>query len=489
MRPCKEMPYHTGIIFRIYPSNEQKHTIDVNDGAGRFVYNRLVALNRERYRLSKYADLIPAYQERIDYIDSILRCPDKTLAQCLKNSAPFLYDKLVDSLAVENAVINYRQAWDNYFNIPGTGVPTFHKKGYCQSYQTNAQYPKDAKSINESNVKFLDKKHIQLPKLGRIRIAGSESRILELIDRPDTRIGTITIWKDAVGRYYVSLQISSENRFVENLNMTESSVGIDLNIENFLWDSNNNVIENPKFHKNMKTKLAKAQQSMARKSKQAKKDKRNLSDCKNYQKDRIRVAYLLSKIGARGDNFRHVVSKRYVENQDLIVAEDLKVKNLLKNHRLAFSISECGWSDFLDKLEYKAEMYGKEFIKVPPMYTTQTCSKCGYVMKGDQKLKLGDREWVCPNCGEYHIRDYNAAKNILAAGVAALSDEAPACQVGNAKISPVDDNSRRKALTTEPLSSAPARDKFGVSAKVVAVGTEGNSDVCTHKPVALATGS
>ncbi|MBQ6518240.1 MAG: transposase [Anaerolineaceae bacterium] len=112
------------------------------------------------------------------------------------------------------------------------------------------------------------------------------------------------------------------------------------------------------------------------------------------------------------------------------------MKNLLKNHKLALSISEVGWSDFQSKLEYKSNVYGRTFIKVPPHNATQTCSVCGYVNKGAKKLTLKNREWVCPKCGTYHVRDYNAAKNILAKGLAILCDEAPDCTSGNAKICP-----------------------------------------------------
>ena len=469
MRACKDITCHAGIVLRLYPSNKQKQIIAFNDGMGRFIYNRLVALNRERYRLSKLADLVPAYKDRIEYIDSILRNPDKGLAQTLKNAAPFCYCEEADSLAVDNAIKNYNAAWKNYKENPSSGTPGFHKKGYTESYQTNAHYQSDAVCINDANVRFLDKNHVKLPILGRIRISGSKTRILELMNRQNTRIGTVTIHKDTINRYFVSFQIASGRRFAANLNFTGQKTGIDLNIDNFLWDSDNKVIDNPKFRRNMQKKLAKAQCSMSRKQSRAKKEGRPLSECKNYQKDRIRVAYILSKIKGRGDDFRHTISKQYVKNHDIIAAEDLKVKNLLKNHKLALAISECGWSDFLYKLEYKCEMYGKTFVKVPPRNTTQTCNACGFVLRGEDKLTLDDREWICPQCGTYHVRDHNAAKNILSVGLAILGDEAPACPAGNAKICPGDDNSPGKALTVEPLSVTTIIDKFDVSAKVSAV--------------------
>ena len=420
MRPCVKMPYHTGIKLRLYLDYRRKHIVGKNAGNRRYVHNELVSLNDERYSLAKTAAYVPAYRDRIQYIDSILRNPEETLSAMLKNSAPFLYDSDSDSMAVDNAIKNYRAAWKKFREDPRVGIPKFHKKKYEISYQTNAHYKKDAEGINDGNVRIEDLHHITLPILGRVRIKGSYKRLRELIGRKDTRIGTITIGRDSIGRYYVSLQIASEHPFTDSLPKTGKKVGIDLNIENFLYDSNGNEVDNPKYRRSLQDVLAKAQRSMSRKADRAMKEGRRLTDCKNYQKARRKVAHLHAKIRERGENFRHVVSKEIVKNHDVIVAEDLKVKNLLKNHKLALAISECAWSDFLHKLEYKSALHGRTFVKVPPMNTTQTCCCCGHVLKGDDKLKLSDREWICPNCGTYHIRDHNASKVILAKGLASL---------------------------------------------------------------------
>ena len=419
MRKCSQMPYHVGIVLRIYPSRRQKHIIAVNDGCERAVYNKLVALNNERHQLACAEESVPAYHKRLEYLDSILQNPDVTLSAAIKNILPFLRGTDVDLQTVENAIKNYRAAWKK-FRETHTGVPTFHKKSYEQSYQTNCHYKSDARGMADGSVRFIDSSHIILPVIGKIRCSGSAKRIADIMYRLDTRIGTVMIRKDSVGRYFASLQLASENPFVERYPATGAMIGIDLNIDNFLWDSNNRVVANPKYRRDVRHEIASLQRSMSRKAVQAKKQNRSLSDCHNYQKDRVRLAKLQSKVAGRSDNFRHVISKDLVENQDFIFAEDLKVSNLLKNHRLAFAISESGWSDFLAKLEYKSAMHGKMFLKVPPHHTTQTCSSCGHVLSGDEKLTLSDREWVCPVCGTYHIRDYNAAKNILARGLAAM---------------------------------------------------------------------
>lgn len=122
-------------------------------------------------------------------------------------------------------------------------------------------------------------------------------------------------------------------------------------------------------------------------------------------------------------NFLQQISTALIKNHDLVVAEELRSKNMLKNHALALSISDVGWRTFLGMLAYKAKLYGRRFITINPRNTTQTCRDCGFVMgtNGTDKLTLDDREWTCPNCGVHHIRDWNAAKNILDKGIAKLA--------------------------------------------------------------------
>jgi len=238
------------------------------------------------------------------------------------------------------------------------------------------------------------------------------------IVRDNIRVGTITISMDATGRYFVSMQLASDYPFVETQSKVGSSIGIDLNTENFLTDSNGNVVANPRYYRSIKGKLAKAQRKLSRRALRAKKEQRPLRNAKNYQKQRALVATLQRKVANRRKNFLHLVSTTLIKNHDLVVAEELRSKNMLRNHALAMSIADVGWRIFLGMLSYKANLYGHKFVTINPRNTTQTCSECGFVLTGDQKLTLADREWTCPQCGTYHIRDHNAAKNILAKGLA-----------------------------------------------------------------------
>lgn len=139
------------------------------------------------------------------------------------------------------------------------------------------------------------------------------------------------------------------------------------------------------------------------------------------QKQCIKVAEIYKKIMNQRKDFLGKLSLWYIKNHDVIVAEELRSNNLLKNHKLALSIQDSGWRTFLTMLERKAAMYGKTFVIVNPKNTTQTCSLCGHVMSGKEKIGLGVEEWTCSKCGTHHIRDYNAAKNILNKGLQVLA--------------------------------------------------------------------
>lgn len=412
MRKVAEMPYHIGLKVKIYPSNEQKRFIAVNDGAARSVYNHLVACNNEKYRLSKTADFVPVYRDRIKYLESMIG-----KVRNIKNTLPYLYGKDVDEQAIANAVKNYNTAWKNQ-KERHTGVPVFKKKSYEQSYQTNAHYYKNPKPGKESNVRFEDKAHVTLPKLGRIRIGASPKIMKMLLTRTcDTRIGTITISRDAVGEYWASFSIASEEPFHATLPKTGSLQGIDLNLIELVNDSDGGSNENKKFRAKTKKALTKSQHKQSRMAKHAKKDGRALKSSVHYQKQRKKTAYIHRKVERQRTDYLNVVSKRKIESQDFIAAEDLKVRNMIKNHNLAKSIADASWRKFLTMLQYKANLYGKIVILVPPQNTTQTCSQCGYILKGDEKLTLNDRDWICPKCHTEHIRDTNAAINILNRGL------------------------------------------------------------------------
>lgn len=411
MKSMAQLEYHYGLKVRIYPSDHQKQTIKVNSDASRFIYNEMVAIDKELWQLNRVKLPIDTVQDRIQQLKL------RRNAKQISNHFQYLEDKRIDSLAKANAIQNYYKAWKAFRKVHGTGVPKFHRKSYVWRYQTNCQYLKQKTALlTNGTVHFEDRKHIVIPKLGRLRIKGSQWRLLDR--QGETRIGTVTIFKDATNRFFLSLQLGSDTPFVSKLNRANKQIGIDLNTKNFLTTSDGQTITNPRYYRTIKGKLAKAQHILSCRQRRAKREQRSLRESKNYQKQRLLVAKIHARVFDRRYDFLQRTSTTLIKNQDLVVAEELRSKNLLKNHALAMSIADVGWRSFLNMLAYKADLYGRQFITVDPKNTTQTCHDCGFVMGsgGTKKLTLADRKWTCPQCHIHHIRDHNAALNILEKG-------------------------------------------------------------------------
>ena len=416
MKSMAKMQYYYGLKMRCYPSDQQKQLIKINSDASRFIYNEMVAINKELMQLRRVKLPIDIVQDRIKQLTM------RQNAKQMSNHYQFLEDKRIDSLTKANAIQNYRKAWNAFRKVHATGVPKFHLKSYRWRYQTNCQYPGQKTALlTNGTVCFLDNSHVKVPKIGLLRVAGSQARLLKRIC--ETRIGTVTLTKDSADRFFLSMQLASDESFVKVSKATHGHVGIDLNTDNFLTDSEGNIVPNPRYYRTIKGKLAKEQRILSRRQQRAKKEHRSLQDSENYQKQRLLVAKLHAKVMNQRHNFLQQISTALIKNHDLVVAEELRSKNMLKNHALALSISDIGWRTFLGMLAYKAKLYGRRFITINPRNTTQTCRDCGFVMgtNGTDKLTLDDREWTCPNCGVHHIRDWNAAKNILDKGIAKLA--------------------------------------------------------------------
>ena len=416
MKSMAQLEYHYGLKMRCYPSDQQKQIIKVNSDASRFIYNEMVAIGKELWQLSRVKLPIDTVQDRIKQLTM------RQNAKQMSNHYQFLEDKRIDSLTKANAIQNYRKAWNSFRKVHTAGVPKFHRKSYRWRYQTNCQYPGQKTALlTNGTVCFLDNSHVKVPKIGQLRVAGSQARLLKRMC--ETRIGTVTLTKDPADHFFLSMQLASDESFVKVSKANHEHIGIDLNTDNFLTDSEGNTVPNPQYYRTIKDKLAKEQRILSRRQWRAKKEHRSLRDSKNYQKQRLLVAKLHAKVMNQRHNFLQQISTALIKNHDLVVAEELRSKNMLKNHALALSISDVGWRSFLGMLAYKADLYGRQFITISPRNTTQTCHNCGFVMgtNGTDKLTLADRKWTCPNCGTHHIRDWNAAKNILDKGIAKLA--------------------------------------------------------------------
>ena len=416
MKSMAKMKYHYGLKMRCYPSDQQKQLIKINSDASRFIYNEMVAINKELMQLRRVKLPIDIVQDRIKQLTM------RQNAKQMSNHYQFLEDKRIDSLTKANAIQNYRKAWNAFRKVHATGVPKFHRKSYHWRYQTNCQYPGQKTTLlTNGTVCFLDNSHVKVPKIGLLRVAGSQVRLLKRIC--ETRIGTVTLTKDSADRFFLSMQLASDTPFVNWPQNTGKQIGIDLNTENFLTTSNGDTVANPRYYRIIKGRLAKAQRILSRRARRAKQEHRPLRTSKNYQKQRLLVAKLHAQVFERRRDFLHNVSTTLIKNHDFVAAEELRSKNMLKNHALAMSIADVGWRTFLGMLAYKAELYHRQFLTVDPKNTTQACHECGFVMgtAGTEKLTLADREWTCPKCHAHHVRDHNAAQNILTKGIIKLA--------------------------------------------------------------------
>ena len=366
--------------FRIYPTEEQEIFFAKTFGCVRKVYNLMLD------------DRKKAYEE-------VKNDPSKKMAfptpAKYKKEFPFL--KEVDSLALANAQLNLDKAYKNFFRDKSVGFPRFKsKKNPVQSYTTNNQ---------NGTVALIDNKFIKVPKLkSLIRI--------KLHRQPKGRIKSATISRHASGKYYISLLCKEE---INELPKTNSAIGIDLGITDFAILSDGQKIDNNRFTSKMEKKLKREQRKLSKRALLAKNKGIPLSEAKNYQKQKRKVARLHEKVMNQRTDFLNKLSTEIIKNHDIICIEDLNVKGMLRNHKLARSISDVSWSSFVAKLQYKADWYGREIIKVDTWFpSSQICSECGHK---DGKKSLDIREWTCPICHTHHDRDINASINILTEGL------------------------------------------------------------------------
>lgn len=252
---------------------------------------------------------------------------------------------------------------------------------------------------------MIDHKFVKVPKL--------KSLIkIKLHRRPKGMIKSATISRHSSGKYYISLLCKEE---ISELPQTNSAIGIDLGITDFAIFSTVQKIDNNKFTSKMAKKLKHEQPKLSRRALLAKQRGFNLFEAKNYQKQKRLVARLHEKVMNQRNDFLNQLSTEMIKNHDIICIEDLNTKGMLRNHKLAKSISDVSWSSFVKKLQYKADWYGRKMIKVDQWFpSSQICSKCG---QKDGKKSLEIREWTCPLCHAHHDRDINASINILTEGL------------------------------------------------------------------------
>ena len=368
-----------GIRVRLYPTEWQEILFDKTIGCCRFVHNQTLADCKQSYEQTQH---FPSKNERI------------TNLVTLKGEYEFL--KEVDAKALQQSVRDLNSAFDNFFkNRSHFGFPKFKSK-HNQKQSYRVPYSNGCADV-------LDNKHIKLPKLGKVRT--------KRFDMPDVyKIFNITVEKTSTGKYYASICIETE---VQPPPKTGKQVGFDLGLKDLLIGSDGTRYEQPKFNYAFKDKLAKEQGKLSKMRTKLERANLNLDECKNYQKQKHKVAKLHEHIANCAKDFNHKLSRKLVEEYDFIAMEDLNVSGLLKNHYMAYAIADVRWSQLINFIKYKCQWYDKEFVQVAQFYaSSKTCSCCDTYHK-DIVNSLSVREWVCPDCGTHHDRDVNAAKNIL----------------------------------------------------------------------------
>lgn len=371
--------------FRIYPNEVQKVFFVNSFGCTRFIWNRMLADKKAYYKLHK-------------------KSLKNTPAQYKKE---FEWLTVVDSLALANVQMQLHQAFQHFFKRPDMGFPKTKHKGKKDSYTTN----------NQKGTVAIDGSFIKLPKIGRIK-ANIHQPINGLIK-------SATVSRSATGKYYVSVLVET---IAKPFPKTNSNIGIDLGLTDFIVLSDGTKVVNPKFLSKLQAKLARAQKIMSKRSAVAKTANRKLFDSKNYQKQKLKVAQIHEKITNTRKDFLHKQSFNIVKNHDIIAIEDLNVSGMLKNHNLAKAISDSSWSTFTTMLTYKADWYGKQIIKIDRWFpSSKTCSGCGHIFAKNE-LKLSDRSWSCPSCHVLNDRDINASVNILNEGLRCLKLKEPLVQ-------------------------------------------------------------
>ena len=352
---------------RIYPNQKQQILINKTFGSTRYIYNFMLNLRQKLYK---------NFNISLNYYNAC-----KILTE-LKKQKPWLYE--VDAVALQQCLKDLDTAYINFFN--GTGYPKFKTKQGKNSYRTNNKLKLDQ-----------DNKMIRIPKVGWIKFR-DKTNFSGL-----KKIYNITISKTPGGKYFASISAEVD---IKAFTKTKKSCGIDLGLKNFCILNDGIKFENPKFLVNSEKRFRLLQKSLNRK----------VYGSKNYQKARIRLAKFHEYVANCRKDYLHKISLFLVKNYDIICAETLQVKNMLKNHKLAKAISDVSWYEFCRQLDYKCLWYDKKFVKINTYFaSSQICSNCR--SKNSNIKNLDIREWTCPECSVHHDRDINAATNILNQGL------------------------------------------------------------------------
>jgi putative transposase len=363
---------------RIYPTPEQAHFLNAQFGAVRFAYNKALYVMSERFK--RHGDKLSAKHDI------------KKLLPVAKRSRKYHWMKDYDSVSLQQSCINLDTAFKKFFDkkLPNR-YPNFKRKhGKASSYHTGVKVTGDS---------------IKIPKCEPIK-----ARIHREIEGI---VKSITLSRTSTGKYFASILVDDgveAPKLIDNIDARKIT-GIDLGLTHIAIESNGRKVANPRFIKRAADNLKRKQRSLSRKRKGS----------RSRNKARILVAKCHEKTANARNDFQHKLSKRLIDENQAVIVETLKVKNMIKNHCLAKHIADASWSTLVKRLEYKAKDQGKHLVKINQWFaSTKTCSCCGHKV---DKMKLDVRSWDCSECNTHHDRDINAAINIKNRGITDLMAE------------------------------------------------------------------
>lgn len=357
--------------YTLNPNENQKIFFEKSFGCTRFVYNWALSKRIEAYQTKK---------ERLSFLDFC------KMLTSLKKEEDKLWLSEVSNECLQQSIRNMDSAFTRFFR---------EKKGFPK-FKSKKDVRKSYKAINGVRIDF-ETNRIKLPKIGWVKFY--KNRTFE------GSIGTVTVSMNATGKYFVSVLVDDgiEKPLKPNIEYN-TSVGIDVGIKDFAVFSNGCVYANPKYLEKAETRLKVLQRRFSKKKKGS----------NRREKARLKLAKAYEKVTNCRTNFIHQVTSRVVRENQTIIIEDLNVSGMMKNHNLAKHISSASWSEFFRQLQYKCEWYGRNLIKIGRFEPSSKMCTCGYVNK---ELKLSQREWTCPNCGQHNDRDLLAATNIKRFGL------------------------------------------------------------------------
>lgn len=366
---------------RLYPNNEQEQELNKVLGAYRFVYNYMLAKKQKAYEEDK---LILSENDLSKWFHGVLRKDDQ-----------YAWLKEQNTKVMNQAIRQMDDAYQRFFK-QHSGFPKFKSKKDKQS----ALFPYEAISKNNT---FETKSITLIKSLKNIKFRCSELYHSRLKKYKDS-IRSATLSKTKSGNFFLSILVDIPEGELVKFVKTNKKVGIDLGVKDFVITSDGVVFENKHFFKREEKKIARLQRQLSRKVKGS----------NNRNKQRIRLAKAFEHLTNKKENYIHYVVNEILKSYDVVFMEDLNVQGMLRNHSLAKAIQEIGFYRFKSVLQNKSLVNGKQVVLIDRFYpSSKTCSCCGY-KKHD--LKLSERFWTCPECGEHHDRDINAARNILLEG-------------------------------------------------------------------------